>query len=80
MKESDFVILRQLPKTSGDLHDGRPLEADLMPGALTQDPTNVAMTPERGSQQTESVWGRSGASIFMCRAARSCARRFAFSL
>jgi hypothetical protein len=26
-----------------------------MPGALTQDPTSVAMTPERCSQQTVSI-------------------------
>jgi hypothetical protein len=56
LDESEFVILRQLLKTSGDLHDGRHLEADLMPGALTQDPTSVAITPERCSQQTESSW------------------------
>jgi len=48
--------LRQLLKTSGDVYDGRCLAADLMPGALTQDLTSVAITPERCSQQTESSW------------------------
>jgi len=53
MREPEFVILRQLLKTSGDVRKGRHLAADLMPGALTQDPTSMAMTPERRSRQAE---------------------------
>jgi hypothetical protein len=56
MRELEFVILRQLLKSSGDMQRERHLVADPMPGALTQDPTIVAMTPERRSRQAESDW------------------------
>ena len=49
----EFVILRQLLKPSGDLHDRRHLAAGLMPEALTQDLTSVAITPERCSHARE---------------------------
>ena len=56
MREPEFVILRQLLKTSGDVQKGRHLAADPMPGALTQDPTSMAMTPERRLRQAETDW------------------------
>jgi hypothetical protein len=44
-RSAEFVILRQLLKSSGRLYDGRRHQGDPMSEALTQDPTGMAMTP-----------------------------------